>query len=387
MAKFSNKIAIFFNHFGPYHVARLEALGAMAKIKGFEVWGLETFCQESSYPWKIMNKGHNFSWIRLFPNEKYGDKNIVSLMKAGLSCLRKLSPDVVVTAGYSEPIMWAGLIWAKWRRVPVVVMGDSKYDDFPRPTQKEKLKRKLVSRFDSALVAGSPQISYFSSLGIPLTRIFTGYDVVDNEHFRKGAAKARQQQITLQKSLGLPEHYFLAVSRFIPKKNLSRLLRAYHCYQTLAKHDPWGLVICGAGPLESALREQARDIPGIQFHGFQQVDILPVYYGLAGCFVVPSSHDEPWGLVVNEAMASGLPVLVSKKCGCVQDLVQEGVNGFIFNPLDTEELAQLMVKMSSGELDLEAMGQASQQIISRWTPEVFAENLLQAVAVAAKNHK
>ncbi|MEJ2070311.1 MAG: glycosyltransferase family 4 protein [Syntrophobacterales bacterium] len=103
---------------------------------------------------------------------------------------------------------------------------------------------------------------------------------------------------------------------------------------------------------------------------------------MASVFILPSSHLEQWGLVVNEAMASGLPVLVSSACGCVPELVQEGVNGFSFDPSDREGLARLMLKMSSQEAELKTMGEASRRLIADWSPEVFAQNLFQAVKVA-----
>jgi 1,2-diacylglycerol 3-alpha-glucosyltransferase len=78
-------------------------------------------------------------------------------------------------------------------------------------------------------------------------------------------------------------------------------------------------------------------------------------------------------------MASGLPLLVSRVCGCAPDLVSEKVNGFTFDPYDQESLSRLMAKMSLGEIDLQAMGEASRQIIAAWTPEIFAQNLIQAV--------
>jgi len=79
-------------------------------------------------------------------------------------------------------------------------------------------------------------------------------------------------------------------------------------------------------------------------------------------------------------MAAGLPVLVSRDCGCASDLVHEDVNGYTFDPYDVESLARLMVRMSSGIVDLKAMGEASLRIIAEWTPEVFAQNLFKAVA-------
>jgi glycosyltransferase involved in cell wall biosynthesis len=120
----------------------------------------------------------------------------------------------------------------------------------------------------------------------------------------------------------------------------------------------------------------------VHFPGFKQAGELPAYYGLAQVFILASSHFEPWGLVVNEAMAAGLPVLVSKACGCAVDLVQEGVNGFTFDPYDVQGLARLLEKMSSREVDLPAMGAASRRLIADWTPGVFAQNLFNAAAAA-----
>jgi glycosyltransferase involved in cell wall biosynthesis len=99
---------------------------------------------------------------------------------------------------------------------------------------------------------------------------------------------------------------------------------------------------------------------------------------LAGAFV-HASLVEQWGLVVNEALAAGLPVLVSSRCGCVPELVRDR-NGFVFEPLDIDGLARLMVRISGQ--DLQAMGQASQQIVAEWSPDRFAEGMLSAARAA-----
>jgi len=142
------------------------------------------------------------------------------------------------------------------------------------------------------------------------------------------------------------------------------------------------LVLLGDGPLKPDL---CRLISGLGLQhfvllpGFKQYDELPVYYGLASAFV-HASTTEQWGLVMNEAMASGLPVLVSNRCGCAMDLVQEGKNGFTFDPYNVEQLAGLMFKMSAFQpSELSAFGSASREIISNWGPERFASGLQQAV--------
>jgi glycosyltransferase involved in cell wall biosynthesis len=147
------------------------------------------------------------------------------------------------------------------------------------------------------------------------------------------------------------------------------------------KAQSWDLVLLGDGPLRPALNSQLStlNLHG-HFHlpGARPYSALPAYYGLASVFV-HASTTEQWGLVVNEAMASGLPVLVSKRCGCAPDLVREGVNGFTFDPLDVEQLAQLMLKLSTLNSQLSTMGAASRRIISEWGPDRFAAGLKAAV--------
>ena len=122
----------------------------------------------------------------------------------------------------------------------------------------------------------------------------------------------------------------------------------------------------------------------VHLPGFKQYPELPAYYGLASAFI-HASTTEQWGLVVNEAMASGLPVLVSNRCGCARDLVQEGVNGFTFDPYNVEQMAELMLKISTfQDVSLSAFGDASRAIIIKWGPERFASGLKSALECALK---
>ena len=242
------------------------------------------------------------------------------------------------------------MLWGKAGKKTLVMMSESSRNDKIRRPLLEWCKSQMVRRFDAALVGGNQQREYAALLGIPQHHIFLGYDVVNNDYFARKTDKVRQRKNYYRQVLGLPQRYFLTVSRFIPKKNLSGLIRAYGDYRRLTGDQAWDLVLCGSGPLERELKHQARDIAGIHFSGFTQIDKLPFYYGLASTFILPSSHFEQWGLVVNEAMASGLPVLVSRICGCASELVEEGFNGFTFDPLDIEGLSRLMVKMAMGEV-------------------------------------
>jgi glycosyltransferase involved in cell wall biosynthesis len=221
---------------------------------------------------------------------------------------------------------------------------------------------------------------------MPRERIFMGYDAVDNDYFELSAKKIRSHESEIRKRHGLPEKYFLAGARFTPKKNLPRLIEAYAQYCKLCSSGmaPWDLVILGDGAGREALfslRSKLSLEKSIHLVGAKSYRDLPSYYGLASAFI-HASTTEQWGLVVNEAMASGLPVLVSNQCGCAHDLVQEGVNGFTFDPYQTEDIAQKMLHLSNLNDHLSTLGRASREIIAKWSPWRFAEGLSQAVEVA-----
>jgi 1,2-diacylglycerol 3-alpha-glucosyltransferase len=371
------RLVLMWDNFGPYHLARLAAARVRGRQEGITVWGLETVSRSMEYPWitgKSDDRKHIFT---ISPRE---DRMLgLGFFPRIWRVLNQIQPDALALPGIRNAGSMSAFIWAKTHAKKTVMFSESTYDDKARNYWVESLKRQIGSRFDAALVGGKRQKEYASFLGIPEDRIFLGYDVVDNEHFARGAVEARHQEETYRRRFGLPKDYFLTVSRFIEKKNLPFLIDAYRQYRRLAGKQSWDLVMCGSGPLGAHLQDRARDLPGVHFPGFKQADELPFYYGLANVFIISSSHFEQWGLVVNEAMAAGLPVLVSEVCGCAPDLVHQGVNGFTFDPQDQENLARLMHRMTLVQRDLKAMGEASRQIIARWTPETFAENLMRAV--------
>jgi len=380
-------MAIIYNNFGPYHLARLVATARHARNYGIEVVGIEVASQELLHAWLPENSAE-IKRFTIFPANAIEELSPWQIAYGMWSTLHRLDPQAMAfgPSGETLPAFLAMLAWARLRRRVSIVMMDSKYDDYPRHPMKEFLKKRVFSLIDAALVGGIHSKAYAESLGIPAGMIFPGSDVVDNDYFARKADWARENASQCRREFKLPEHYFLFVGRFDEKKNIFRLLEAYAQYLGLARAPTWHLVLCGSGPLEEALRDKARELrlPLVHFAGFQQIDALPVYYGLARCLVVPSSHSEQWGLVVNEAMASGLPVLVSRACGCAPDLVQEGVNGYTFDPYDVEGLARLMLKMSSGTIDLSTMGQDSRRMISGWGLEVFTSNLIKLVVLTIR---
>ena len=243
----------------------------------------------------------------------------------------------------------------------------------------------------AGLVGGQPHAEYLSRLGMARERIFQGYDAVDNEYFARNASEVLSRKEEIRKKHGLPENYFLASARFVDKKNLLNLVRAYGQYRESAKKDGrkqseiWHLVLLGDGPLKSEICNLVASL-GLQQYvlmpGFKQYNELPEFYALAKVFIHASTVEQ-WGLVVNEAMASGLPVLVSNRCGCAQNMVQEGVNGYTFDPYDPKRMAEMMSRISSPGFPLSGFGSASSCIIAEWSPTRFASGLSQAIKAAS----
>jgi glycosyltransferase involved in cell wall biosynthesis len=373
-------LAIIYNNFGPYHLVRLAAMTKFGKLRGLRVFGIELASREFVHPWLTPLQCDELDKFTAIPDQAIEEVPARRLIRRLWSLLNKLNPQALAMGLSKEttPALIAALIWARLKNRITIGLIDSKYDDYRRTSAKEWLKKRIYSLFDAALVGGTYSRDYAEFLGILPDHIFLGCDVVDNDYFAHSADYSRENPSKQREKYGLPENYFLCVSRIDAKKNIIRLLEAYELYRKTTKERAWNLVICGSGPMESEMQVIAR-VKGLQviFAGFTQITDLPAYYGLARCLVFPTLGDT-WGLVVNEAMASGLPVLVSKACGCAPDLVQEGVNGFIFDPYDIPGLAQLLLNISSGACDLAAMGAASQKIIRNWSLETYAQNLFRA---------
>jgi glycosyltransferase involved in cell wall biosynthesis len=383
-------VAVVFHHIGPYHHARLNAAAESLSVTGFE-WSAK-----ASDTWGAGDSPERYEKVSLFPEatERYPRK--AELRRAFSLALRQAKPDVVAVNGWNNFGSLAAASCCVEQRIPMVVMSESARQDEPRTWWKEMIKRQIVGLYSAALVGGQRHVGYLVDLGMPRERIFTGYDVVDNDYFRQKAQEVRSQRSEGREKYELPENYFFASARFIEKKNLPTLIGAYAKYRQKSEvgsrksevssgKAPWDLVLLGDGPLRGTLNSQLSTLnlhDHVHLPGFKQYDELPVYYALAKAFVHPSTTEQ-WGLVVNEAIASGLPVIVSERCGCVPELVQG--NGFTFDPTDERELASRLLEMASlSDHDLKQFGEASRRIAACFGSDRFGEGSEQAARMAIK---
>lgn len=377
------EVAVLFDRLGPYHCARL-----LAGARRLQLLAVEFCGQTTEYAWDLITTGGSFQRVTLFPWLSNEEVPATECRQKLFDCLDAAAPSAVAVPGWASKFALSGLKWCADRRRPAIIMSESTaWDDLRRPW-KEAVKCRLVNSLGSAgLVGGEAHADYLARLGIPRDRVFFGYDAVDNEHFERGASAARAAEGEERARLGLPSRYFLASSRFIEKKNLPRLLDAYASYKREAGSDAWSLVLLGDGPQREALIQKRHEL-GLEAQvflpGFKQYDDLPRYYALARGFVHASSTEQ-WGLVVNEAMAAGLPVLVSERCGCALDLVTEGVQGWTFNPAEPAAITQAMVRLSAlSDEECATMGRAARERIACWSPEAFGAGLQRAVQAACE---
>jgi len=384
-------IAILFDRLGPYHWARLQAAARL-----FRVVAIETCAITREYQWERIDQPRAFDRVTLFDDASDGRSPKHALLRQRMAkALREADPAVAMIPGWGTPASLIALEWCLRNQRPAVVMSESNAFDEKRYALAESIKQIVVSLFSAGLAGGQLQMEYLITLGLSRDRVFTGYDVVDNEYFHQKAEEVKDQAPEVRKKYGLPENYFLASARFIEKKNLPMLIRTYARYrQIAADHDhgqrtsenkPWDLVLLGDGPLRADLCRLISDLKlygHVHLPGFVQYRDLPAYYALADVFV-HASITEQWGLVVNEAMATGLPVVVSKRCGCVPDLVAEGKNGFTFDPGSVESLAKLMLDMCRlSKVRLKEMRGESRRIVEDFTPAHFATGVERAIDAA-----
>ncbi|MEO0770915.1 MAG: glycosyltransferase family 4 protein [Cyanobacteria bacterium J06649_4] len=337
------------------------------------------------YDWKPTKVDVSYPRIVLSdkPSQYESIKQLFGLIRALFSALDRISPDIVVLNGYQQPATLAALVWSKLHRKPTILLSESKEDDAPRRWLSETIKRGLVSTYQSALVGGRRHKDYLVKLGMNNDAIFLGHNIVGNEAYHPSRISHLPSPLETKKP------FFLAINRFITKKNIPTILSAYAQYVKKQTHqataesavEPWDLILCGDGALRPQIETQIKSLDlekRVHLPGFLQPDELLPYFAHASCFVHASTQEQ-WGLVVNEAMAAGLPAIVSRCCGCFDELVVEGITGFGFDANSPQELAALMAKVGAPDAALETMSQNTLTHIEKFGPSLFSRSLRKAI--------
>lgn len=388
-------IAIVWGNWGPYHLARFAALRALATRCGMEAVGIELFAHSGHYEWKTSQ--HPDGLIRFDHGDDEGAFHPVKLTREVVPVLRQLNLKAVLLPGYWHWSLYLNA-WSRLLGARTVVMTDAHLATTNRSWARERLKQMVMPRFGAGLASGRWSQRFLAHYGLPGDRVFLGYDAVDNDHFASAGDAARARDRELRMQLGLPDRFFLNLGRFVPKKNLTTLVRAYAQAASTADDFP-ALVLVGNGESKDIVRAEVvrADLalidhhaenpeavtagPAVHFYPFQQVDQTPTFFALAEAFVLPSLWEE-WGLVVNEAMAAGTPVVVSDQVGSTGELVTDGETGLLFPPTDIDRLASHLQRLATDAALRAHLRTAGKERVEKFGLERFACGALAASLTA-----
>ncbi|RTL71302.1 MAG: glycosyltransferase family 1 protein [Hyphomicrobiales bacterium] len=246
---------------------------------------------------------------------------------------------------------------------------------------RERIMRAFYERCARFLAIGSANAEFYRSLGVPDASIFMMPYVVDNSRFMGAASMSADERSATRKGLAASDQVplILYASKFQPQKRPQDLIEA--CAILRDEGHTFDLVMVGSGEMEAALKSLAADLTlrNVSFPGFVNQSALPRVYAAADIFVLPSEQ-EPWGLVVNEAMCAGLPIVTTDVVGAARDLVRNGGNGFTYRPGDIRGLAAALRPLVVDGTLRQQMGQQSRVIINTWSFEECRVGLKAALA-------
>lgn len=303
-------------------------------------------------------------FINIGPKEvKSTDRPLRIPFPQGLwDLIKSIEADVVIHDGFFQWAPWA-LRKSFSSRIPFVIAYERTFHTERVTGRLRTLYRKIIDKFVSGyLVNGILTEEYLTSgLGVKNKPIVKHVMAADSSHMSEMVNGLRKNQ----KREGLN---FLFSGRMIELKGISQLLNAWKLHSQRYSCDK--LILVGDGPLLEKFKRETDADPSIEFRGYVRYDDMPLCYESADVFVMPTLQDN-WSLVVPEAMACGLPIACSIYNGCYPELVKNGENGFIFNPLDLVDTCNALAAFHRS--DLHAMGDKSQQIEADFTPQKAAE--------------
>ena len=247
------------------------------------------------------------------------------------------------------------------------------YGDSSHPPAEDRLTRRLRARYLRALfglasgfmVSGKLNADYYAHYGAERSTFFLLPWAIDNARFEEASRFAPGEREAMRARYGIRPGDLAVVysAKLVARKDPMTLLRAYAQMRT----DDKALVFLGHGELREPLERFVREhgVPRVVFAGFVNQTELPKHYALGDVFVLPSTY-EPRGAVINEAMACGLPVIVTDRCGSIGDIVQEGENAFVYPAGDVDRLAFYLERLANDEPLRARMAQRSRELIADW---------------------
>lgn len=318
---------------------------------------------QKSFKWDIpLCEGYKHAFVRNAP------QLIINLKKS--------KPDALMLYGWNSFLNILILFRAKSLNIPIFLYGENPLrHEFKKNWLKIFIKKIwlgfLFSKASAFLYIGEENREFYEFYGVREEKLFFAPYAVHNERFAKVAEESRSKKQELKKVFKIKKDsvVILFAGKLIEKKRPFDLLQAFEWLNSASAVPNCSLVFVGDGELRPKLEDYARKkgLPNVHFAGFQNQTKMPLYYAMADIFVLPSGISETWGLVVNEAMCFGLPVIISDMVGCGPDLVRNGENGFIFPVSDKRALASHLSVLVSGLRKREKFGERSFEIIKEYS--------------------
>jgi glycosyltransferase involved in cell wall biosynthesis len=330
-------------------------------------------------------EGYQFKFLRNYAPQPSYLKWPFGLINFGI--LKEIilgRPDAVILMSWMNPTWWMALLACTLFRIPFLYMTDANVQiERYRSKRKRRIKRlvlgktlfKLCSGF---LCAGRANRHLYRLYGVPDRKLFRfayswGYDSLLEK-----SAELKPQRSRIRAEFGIPEEslVILFCGRLSMEKNLFHLVDAYHQLD----HELKSLIFVGDGDLRHSLQDYVRQLgaDSVYFFGFQNRGQIAKYYAVSDLLVLPSVR-ETWGIVVNEAMCFGLPVIVSDQVGAGMDLVSDGRNGYRVST-DGDALFRSIKKMADfSEEERGLMGMKSVDILKKWSTRDLGESLVEHI--------
>ncbi len=343
--------------------------------------------------------GHTVRWdvplldgyrSEFLPNWKpHGNPSRVlgSLNPSLVGRLRRGHYDALWIHGWSSAMNWLAMAAACATRTPVLMRGETNLMTGASHTAFAPLRRAILTRLFQRVAAflsiGRYNTEFYRAFGVPADKIFPVPYAINNEHFLSARRELSHRKRELKRQIGVGEDVpvVLFSGKLIENKSPMDLLRAF---EIVSRRRRASLVFLGDGFLRRELEEYAAaaGLRDVVFAGFRNQSEIAGYFCAADVFVLPSRH-EPWGLVVNEAMCFGLPVIASDRVGAGGDLVHDGKNGFVFPAGDTAALADRLDRVLADDMLREKMGRESERQIKSWSYEQDLAGLKSALRFVA----
>jgi len=367
-------LALLTNIPAPYRISAWNCLSRLAHGQ-LKVWFIAP--SESRRSWVVPVEEMNFPW-QFLANGSSSNRLLVETKAAGaiLVQLIRSRPQAVICGGYNTLAALVCFLWSKIFRRRFVLWPDSNARDERKPGMaKTWLKRLFVSKADGIAAIGKATVEYVRELGAREEQIFLAPMSTDNEFFAREASKVPREQY--KQKLGYPRRLILYSGRLVQQKGVFTLLEAF---VSISKELPdVGLLIVGHGPEQSVMEHFCRraKLKQVYFLGPRQYHEMPCFYALADVLVLPTFSD-PWGLVVNEAFACGVPAVVSNVAGACDDLIIDGETGFAVAPGDPVELADRILQILMDPALRLRMSANCRSLIQKYSPEACAQGLLEA---------